>query len=379
MRFGWVLAVVLAGCTFRHGAMNGSDGSVAGDVATPHDTTGSGDGDGSAITAWRKAITIQGSMVSNTVASFPVWFDLTDSELAAHARADGSDIYFTDASDAAIPYQIQRWDPASGHLLAWFLAAQLTKNTNATFYIRYGGMQAAPAQDPPSVFAAYAAVWHMDDPLAGAAPMVSDAKGAAPGTSTNLTASRQVAAQLGGGIDFNGSTMYVTFDNMVTGNTSSTFSAWVNERSANGMDAIVTVGSPATSQSRFLYAVYQNNNIGAGLWNNDWQDVGTNVQNTSWTLLHWTFDGSNNKSTVYQNGAVLANHTFASGANTTGTTAAGWIGFAPAGWGTNYLNGILDEVRISKSVLSPDWIGIEYANQKSPSTFYSVGAAEAAP
>lgn len=377
MRFVCVLASLVVGCGFRHGASSFSNGSGASDSASTRDTAGSGDG--AAVTAWRKAITIHGSNLSNTVASFPVWFDVTDSDLAARARVDGTDIYFTDASNAAVAYQIQHWDPATGHLQAWFFAAQLTKNTDAVFYIRYGAAQTAPPQDPASVFATYAAVWHMDDPLTGSTPSVTDSRGAANGTPTNMNASRQVAAQLGGGLDFDGSTMLVTFDNMVTGTTSSTFSAWVNERSANGMDSILTVGSPATSQSRFLYAVYQNNNIGTGMWNNDWQDVGSNVQNSSWTLLHWTFDSSNNKSTVYRNGAPIANHTFASGVNTMGTTAAGWIGFSPAGWGTNYLNGILDEVRITKTVLSADWISIEYANQHSPATFYAVGTEQAAP
>ena len=145
------------------------------------------------------------------------------------------------------------------------------------------------------------------------------------------------------------------------------------------MDSVVTLGTPATSQSRFLYAVYQNNDVGAGLWNNDWTDAGTNVQNGNWTLLHWTFAGNDNKSILYRDGAQSSTHTFTAGVDTTGTTGAGWIGYSPGGWGTNYLNGILDEVRISKAVLSKDWIAIEFANQSSPSTFYSVGAAEPVP
>jgi hypothetical protein len=37
-----------------------------------------------------------------------------------------------------------------------------------------------------------------------------------------------------------------------------------------------------------------------------------------------------------------------------------------------YMNGGLDEVRISNIVRSAAWISTEYNNQSSPSTFYSV-------
>jgi hypothetical protein len=41
---------------------------------------------------------------------------------------------------------------------------------------------------------------------------------------------------------------------------------------------------------------------------------------------------------------------------------------------SSYLNGALDEVRISNIARSADWIKTEYNNQKSPSTFYAYGA-----
>ena len=40
-------------------------------------------------------------------------------------------------------------------------------------------------------------------------------------------------------------------------------------------------------------------------------------------------------------------------------------------WDWLYLNGSLDEVRVSNNVRSADWIRTEFNNQSSPSTFYS--------
>jgi hypothetical protein len=372
MRAGlWV--VVLAGCSFQKGAAAG-DGGPFGDGVGSGD--GSAGGDAPVTSAARKAITIVGSKIPGMVSQFPVWLDVTDAELAAGVRADATDLYVTDASDVALPYEIRSWDHVTGHLQAWFRAPQLPKTTSTVFYLRYGGAS-APAQQPAVVFSAYAAVWHLDDPLTGGSPMVADALGVATGTTTNLNASRQVAAKLGGGVDFDGSTMKITFTNMVTGSTSSTISAWVSERSATGMDSIVTLGSAVNNQSRFLYSVYSGNHVGTGLYANDWNDTGTTVQNAGWTLLHWTFNGGDNKSIVYRDGASVGNHTFAGGVNTAGTS--GWIGFADAGWGTNWLNGVVDEVRIATTQLSADWVAIEFANQNSPATFYTVGGAMPAP
>ena len=41
--------------------------------------------------------------------------------------------------------------------------------------------------------------------------------------------------------------------------------------------------------------------------------------------------------------------------------------------GGQYFNGSLDEVRISNTVRSADWIATEYNNQSSPSAFYTIG------
>ena len=45
-----------------------------------------------------------------------------------------------------------------------------------------------------------------------------------------------------------------------------------------------------------------------------------------------------------------------------------------AGFDTSrYWRGQIDEVRISDSIRSADWIAAEYNNQNSPSTFYTLG------
>lgn len=367
-----IVVAALAGCSFQGSTPAASDGQLATDGRA-------GDGGSSTPPRQRIAITIDGAKIDATLNNFPVWLDVTAPALASGARPDGSDLAITDGNDVAVPFELARWDAGTGRLRAWFRATKLTKNQDAKFYLHFGGAAAAPAQDPAAVFAAYAAVWHLDDSLGNSSAVVRDATGTAPGTPVNLTSDRQVEAKLGGGFDLDGLSMYVTFDNMITGAAPSTISAWVNQRSALGFDAIVTLGTAATSQSRFLYGVYANNDVGTGLYANDWSDAGKNIQGDGWRLLHWTLNGADGKSTVYRDGTSIGTHTFSAGLDTKGTTGAGWIGYAPAAWGTNYLYGVLDEVRIAKTALPAEWAAAEFANQSSPSTFYTIGAAEPAP
>jgi hypothetical protein len=67
---------------------------------------------------------------------------------------------------------------------------------------------------------------------------------------------------------------------------------------------------------------------------------------------------------------------------------AGYLGYAPEGtvagdYGAmTGFSGVLDEVRIATGsglARDPGWFATEYANQSSPSTFYSVGSEQAVP
>jgi hypothetical protein len=52
-------------------------------------------------------------------------------------------------------------------------------------------------------------------------------------------------------------------------------------------------------------------------------------------------------------------------------------GLSTNGFGTIFLfNGLLDELRVSNTARSSDWIATEYHNQSSPGHFVSVGSAQ---
>jgi hypothetical protein len=157
------------------------------------------------------------------------------------------------------------------------------------------------------------------------------------------------------------------------GGGSHTFSAWVSQRTGNGFDSIVTVGSPVLNQSRFFYSHYLNG-LSAGFYSNDLPGSVADIDNDGWVLVHWTWNGATRRSRVYLNGTQVDNRDLNSGTiNTQGT--GGHLGYAPEQWGAGGcgLNGALDEVRLSTAERNAGWIATEHANQSAPQTFYAVG------
>lgn len=366
MRGGSLWLVLVAGCSFEHGLLPGagSDGSV---IDVP-DGSGSGS-DTSGPTLRQKTITI-GSGVSGTLTDFPLWISLTDADLGARARPDGTDIHFVALAGTPLDYEIQAWTKSDGHLEAWVRMPAIT--AGAQLAVRYGDVSLAHAPNPVQTFTGYAAVWHFEDTLSGTT--ITDARNQHTGTASMLGTADSVTAKLGRGIDFKGGDQQVTFTNPLAGNTPHTISVWINQRTTNDNDAIIAMGNAALNQARWFHSRYDGSTIAVGFYTNDYANPGENIIGGNWTLLHWVFEGNNRNSRIYRDGALVAGpYQHNSGINTQGTD--GFIGNAPTLFGTNMgLNATLDEVRIIDVARSAAWIAAEAANQSNPSAFYTVSA-----
>jgi trimeric autotransporter adhesin len=364
-----LLLLSLAACSFDHGHVpgdatgSGSDGNGS-DGGSGSDGGGSGsDAPGSPLR--QKTITITGA-VTGTLTDFPLWISLTDSDLAARARVDGTDIYFVSGT-AKLDYQIQSWTKSTGRLDAWVRVPSLA--TNTTLAIRYGDVTAAHAPNPPSTFAGYAAVWHLDDPLTNAT--VSDTRNLTNGTASMLNTGDSTAARLGKGFNFGGGNDQVAFTNPITGGGAHTISMWISQRATANNDAIIALGNGTANQARWFHSRYEAATLAVGFYGNDYPDPEEDIIGDGWTLLHWVYDG-NRMTRIYRDGALVAGpFQHDNGINTQGQS--GLLGNAGAPFGTNMgLNATLDEVRIITVVRSAAWIAAEFANQMAGSTFYSL-------
>jgi hypothetical protein len=329
-----------------------------------------------AVARLRKLIRIDPTAINSTLTDFPVWIDLTDADLGAHAQADGRDIHFI-AADSTTPldYQIQSWQ--ASRLQAWVRVPTLSASAATLIYVYYGDPATAVTPNAAGVFqSGFAAVWHLDD--AAPATAVADATGTHPG-SPSLSTATSATAQLGRGLSFTGSTDSISFQNPLTGSMPHTISVWVNQPTINHSSPIVVMGTGMQDQARWLYAHHTSPAVAIGYYADDWLSS-ADIDGAGWTLLHWVSEGANGKNHLYRNGVEITGSPMTiTGVATMGT--AGLIGHAPEpGFGNNMrLEATIDELRIATVARSADWIAAEYANQSSPNLFYTVGAQEGAP
>jgi hypothetical protein len=352
----WPAAIVLCACSFSPGASAIDAGGDGPDL----------DGPGTVLR--QKTLTVTAT-IAGTHAGFPLWLDVTDAELAAHARTDGSDLHFVDPLGGALAYQLQRWDQATGRLEAWVRVPSLSSGTQLV--LRYGDASAAHPPASAGVFLEYAAVWHLEDDPTGTT--IIDARGATPGVASDLAASASVPGQLGRAIDFGGGAGQILFTNPLSGNTAHTISMWVDQRATTDNDAMVVLGNGVQHQARWFHSRFDGATIAVGFYSNDFPNPGHDIQGAGWVLLHWVYEGANRMTRLYRDGQLVAGpRQHNPNVNTQGTD--GFLGNAPGAFGQNMgLHAALDEVRILASARSAEWIAAEAANQRAPQTFFTIG------
>ena len=392
------VVVGITGCVFEPGVLSPidelePDGGPRPDSSPPVDSRLTPDSmamvdgslppiDASTSNQRRKQITIQSSRVEappgpRVLTDFPVLFSVTDEDIAARATTDGRDIYFVAADGVTrLDFEIEKWVPGTGELVAWVKLPQLSATSNTVFYVHYGDPDQAGSLNPRDVWTNdFVAVWHLaQNPGPGGAGDIVDSTTGNDGTARNMQANDLVTGRVGNALDFDGSNDEITFDNPISGAGPHTISAWVNQRSTTSHDALVVLGNDAPSQARWFYSAYFDNKVAFGFYAND-RDPDLVIVNQGWKLLHWTFDGASNR--LYVDGALEYGPIAPpnGGINTQGSD--GRIGNTPPGtpgFGSNMnLDGQADEVRIATTARSAEWIQTEFNNQSSPSTFYAVG------
>ena len=140
-----------------------------------------------------------------------------------------------------------------------------------------------------------------------------------------------------------------------------TMETWVKP-STDG-NAVLAWGGTSNNGPHMI--LLGNNTWRVGFWGGAAVD-GTGVDLTAFHHIAGTFDGSSLR--LYRDGLLIAGPVAASPATASNPGAA--IGSAFGGF---YFNGDIDELRISNTNRSANWIAAEYNNQNNPGTFISMG------
>ncbi len=271
----------------------------------------------------------------------------------SQAQPHGEDFRFSSSDGKALAYQIEEWDAANGTASIWVRIPKIQGNARQEIKLFWGKAGVASVSSGKAVFNdtnGYLSVWHMDD-------LVKDEVGTLKSTDTGTTTT---AGIIGKARHFPGQKGIFCGDkipNYPNGSSPHSSEAWFRADNINcrvlawgnehGQGKVtMRYRSPPGVQMECYFS-------GANVANR------TPVPKQQWVHVVHTYQKG--ESRIYINGALDGVSKTASAPLTIKSPARLWIG----GWYHNYdFVGDIDEVRISRIVRSPEWIRLQYENQK---------------
>jgi hypothetical protein len=271
-----------------------------------------------------------------------------------NARPRGEDLRFATPDGTPLAYQIEQWDPIQGVASIWVRIQKIRGNELQEVRIYWGNSNAGSESSGSAVFNAsngYLSVWHMGGP-------VNDEVGTLPSKDAGTTATNGVIGQcrhLAGGQGIFCGDKIANYPSGASPHSSeawirperpnTTILGWGNEGGGRGTKIRMQLRSPPHIHI-----------------DSDFADVNGEgaVPMGKWTHVVHTYDGHAGK--IYIDGTLDG---YASPKLNIQNPCRFWIG----GWYGHYdFVGDIDEVRISSVARSPEWVKLEYENQKALQT-----------
>ncbi len=266
------------------------------------------------------------------------------------AKADGSDLRFTDANGVMLPYQIEAWDSVRGEAVVWVRIPRIRGNSRQELRMFWGKLDATSESSAAAVFGGsngYIGVWHLGD-------TVADETATLTSRNVDTTTTRGMIGKgrrLAGGQAISGGEKIADYPE---GSAAHTTQAWFRARRAN-----VTIigwgnegggrGSKVRMQLRGPTHVHIDSFFAD-------VDAPLRLPMNEWN--HVVYSYANDEGKIYINGRLEGS---ARQKLEIKSPARLWLG----GWYDDFdFEGDLDEVRVSKVARSADWIRLEYENQK---------------
>jgi hypothetical protein len=322
---------------------------------------------------YKKLITIDHTKVKATLTDFPVLISLTDADLkdtdnGGPVQPDGDDIMFTLTNCTKLSHEIELYTGSTGKLVAWVKIPTLSHTTDIEIYMYYGNSTCESQQDVTGVWDSnFIMVQHLDE-TAGTHydATANDNDGTPQGGVTQDT-----TGKIDGADDFDRNDDYVSVNNSssLQLNTALTITAWIKGDSWDAdMYVNVIARKGEGNPNNYQFAIDESK---ATLFLDDGDDGGihgsTTLSTGIWYYVAATWNGST--TAIYLNGDPDGSsgtyRTSPIGTDTRALYIGGRSGI------TDLFDGLIDEVRISNSARSADWIKTSYNNQSNPATFMS--------
>lgn len=337
----------------------------------------------SGLSTWqyRRKITLNNSSQASAHTNFPAMVALTQAADVnnidySKTQNSGQDVRFCDQDNAtALDYEIEKWDETATSTV-WVEVPNITAASSTEhIWMYYGNTSTSTAATTTGVWDDnYKGVWHLDEGDSTAANFYEDStSNANHGTLTDANGNSVAATgKVDGAFDFNGDADYID-NSSVAGEFSSnlgTAEAWVYR---TFVDTVTTYPTP------LAIGRIANTNL-TEVWYNADSDVfnfhyvdgsgvetyvnvsASTIPQNQWVHIAWTWDTTVDQFKVYVNGSQQGTTQTLSGTWSAAATKA-FIGATTDVTGpNNWMIGRVDDVRVSATARSADWIAFEYCN-----------------
>ncbi|MHA2202428.1 MAG: DUF2341 domain-containing protein, partial [Candidatus Hodarchaeales archaeon] len=311
-----------------------------------------------------------------TLTNFPVLIELNDQSFkTGRVQPDGSDFLFVDGNGTKLAHEVESFtqDTSHGNLTAWVSIPSLSIINDTTISMYYGNNDLESQANPEVVWdSSYRGVWHLNNDPTGT--MYDSTSNNFDGSSGgSMTQSDLVTTKIGDGITFDGLNDYISFPDPLTTETM-TVSSWFYLDAAS--TDWITIAMRCDGMGWFDWQLYARASDGE-LTNEavyrtfypSTSEVGSNfvLSVDTWYYVVGQHNGTHNLFFIDGSLSEIDNDSNTVKDNNENM----WIGGNDQ-WG-EYLEGLIDEVRVSSIARSETWLTIEYENQYDPQSFYSIG------
>lgn len=347
-----------------------------------------------------KELLIQESQIPDgaSLSDFPVLVQLNDPQLRSVANgghienSSGYDIlFYLNGCATKLDHQLEYYDPVAGSVTAWVRIPALSTSTNTGLYMYYGNATVLSSTSVQTVWDNnYAGIWHLSEDPGGTAPQMTDGTiNGRHGTSNgSMSIANSVTGKIGRALSFDEVNDYIRIPDFLYGQ-ELTVSFWFNQPEVNGnsYQYLFSHGPWSTQNSLNVYLGEDNITIPSETGNRqmlktnfrdnndannfDTLDAGNTLVDGNWhyyCIRIQDFGGA----TIYIDGNPVVSYSIW-GANSFDPVTDIFIGGREDLHTQRFFGGLMDEVRISSSWRSSNWIRTEYNNQQAPGSFITAG------
>jgi hypothetical protein len=329
---------------------------------------------------YRQKLTINNASSSENLTNFPMLVSLNSSRVDyANTQDAGQDLRFTDPNGVILKYEIEKWNE-SGTSSVWVKIPQIDAQSTIDYvYMYYGNPSASSGQVPSDVWDSnFKMVQHLEENATSSGAYLdstSNANNGTPYSTTTITNLYTASGKVNGADSFDGVDDYVNVgsSSSLSPTSAVTISAWVNP--AEIRDSRIV----AKELAYYLYTMPDNALrmyicTGGSCSSYAYAITNDTIPTSSWTHVVGIYNGSNNL--LYINGALATLSTSTAGTGSIDTNANNLL-IGKVADNTRFFKGTIDEVRVSNTARSAEWIEAEYKTMTD--TYLTYGTKENSP